>query len=161
MKRLILIRHGKSSWEFNVRDHDRVLLERGVKDAHLIGKHLKAAHVCPDVIWSSTAARATQTAIIISEYMDYDLAVFKLKRELYTFDSDELISQIKSCTNDNDTLMLFSHNHGLTDSVNSLGSHYFDNVPTTGVVIIEFLVDQWAQISKGQTVAHLFPKNLK
>ncbi|WP_397300069.1 SixA phosphatase family protein [Nonlabens ulvanivorans] len=161
MKRLILIRHGKSSWELNVRDHDRVLLERGINDAHLIGKHLNSAFINSQQIWSSTAARALQTAVIVSEYIDYNLLSFKLKRELYTFDSSELISQIKSCTNDIDTLMVFSHNHGLTDTVNALGSNYFDNIPTTGAVIIEFNTTQWSDISNGQTIAHFFPKNLK
>jgi len=97
MKKLILIRHGKSSWEFNVRDHDRVLLQRGIEDAHLIGRSLKTASVIPDMIWSSTAARAMQSAVLISEYVDYNLENFKLKRELYTFDSNDLIHEIKSC----------------------------------------------------------------
>ncbi|GAK94267.1 phosphoglycerate/bisphosphoglycerate mutase [Nonlabens ulvanivorans] len=161
MKRLILIRHGKSSWELNVRDHDRVLLERGINDAHLIGKHLDTTVISAQQIWSSTAARALQTALIVSEYLDYNLLSLKLKRELYTFDCNELMSQIKSCTNDIDTLMVFSHNHGLTDAVNILGSHYFDNVPTTGAVIIEFNTSQWSKINNGQTIAHFFPKNLK
>ena len=41
MKKLTLIRHGKSTWEYQVRDHDRVLKERGIQDAHLIGSYLK------------------------------------------------------------------------------------------------------------------------
>ncbi|MBF4985018.1 histidine phosphatase family protein [Nonlabens mediterrranea] len=161
MKKLILIRHGKSSWELNVRDHDRVLLERGINDAHLIGNHLKNSFKNPDQIWSSTAARALQTATIVSEYIDYNLDSFQLKRELYTFDSYELIDHIKTCSNEINTLMIFSHNHGLTDSANILGSQYFDNIPTTGVVIIEFNTDSWSQIKKGQTIAYLFPKNLR
>ncbi|PQJ32703.1 histidine phosphatase family protein [Nonlabens arenilitoris] len=161
MKKLILIRHGKSSWELNVRDHDRVLMERGVIDAHLIGNHLKDAFITCNEIWSSTAARALQTAIIVSEYIDYNLDAFKLKRELYTFDSHELISQIKTCPDDINSLMIFSHNHGLTDAANILGSQYFENVPTTGVVIIEFKTDKWSEIKKGQTIAHFFPKNLR
>lgn len=161
MKRLFLVRHGKSSWELNARDHDRVLLQKGIDDAHLIGKHLKSIRLNPDVIWSSTAARALQTAVIVSEYLDYNLEKLFFKRNLYTFNSNELINQIKSCANDNDSLMLFSHNHGLTDTANSLGSHYFENVPTTGVVIIDFPISSWSEIQKGQTTAHFFPKNLK
>jgi len=37
----------------------------------------------------------------------------------------------------------------------------FENVPTTGVVIIEFNVDNWQQVNKGQTTKNLFPKHLK
>lgn len=161
MKRLILIRHGKSSWELNVRDHDRVLLQRGIDDAHLIGATLKEINLSVDAIWSSTAARALQTATIISEYIDYALTKFELKRALYTFDSNELIQEIKSCPDHIENLVLFSHNHGLTEAANQLGSEYFENVPTTGVVIIEFASNEWLDINKGKTIAHFFPKQLK
>ncbi|WP_438961917.1 SixA phosphatase family protein [Nonlabens sp.] len=161
MKKLLLVRHGKSSWDLKVRDHDRVLLERGINDAHLIGCALSEMGLSYDAIWSSTAARALQTATIISEYVDYSLSNFQLKRELYTFDGDDLLQSIINCPNEVDTLMLFSHNHGLTDLVNKLGNQYFNNVPTTGVVIIEFNSDNWMDIKKGQTISHLFPKKLK
>lgn len=161
MKQLFLIRHGKSSWDLNVRDHDRVLLQKGVEDAHLIGERLKQLSYFPTVMWSSTAARALQTAVIVSEYLDYNLTKLKLKRALYTFDHQELIHTIKSCDDSCDSLMIFSHNHGLTNAVNALGSVYFDNVPTTGVVLIEFNVDSWQDIKKGTTIQHIFPKNIK
>lgn len=161
MKKIIFIRHGKSSWESNVRDHDRVLIQRGVEDAHLIGENLKLAALIPDAIWSSTAARALQTAIIVSEYLDYNLETFIIKRELYTFNSTDLINEIRNCSNDIDSLMLFSHNHGLTDAVNQLGSIYFENVPTTGAVVIEFQTNRWDQLKKGQTIVNFFPKNLR
>lgn len=161
MKKLVLVRHGKSSWDLNVRDHDRVLLQRGIDDAHLIGHTLKELNLHFHAIWSSTAARALQTATIISEYVDYSLLKFHLKRELYTFNGEDLLESIYNCPDDINALMLFSHNHGLTDVVNLLGSEYFDNVPTTGAVIIEFDSIQWVNIKKGVTVAHFFPKNLK
>ena len=36
MKKLILVRHGKSSWEYSVSDRDRPLSERGINDALLV-----------------------------------------------------------------------------------------------------------------------------
>ncbi len=62
MKRLIAVRHGKSSWQHDVRDHDRPLKKRGITDGHLIGAAFKNLAYQPDEIWSSTAARALQTA---------------------------------------------------------------------------------------------------
>ncbi|AGC77734.1 phosphohistidine phosphatase [Nonlabens dokdonensis] len=161
MKRLIIIRHGKSSWDLQVRDHDRVLKQRGIDDAHLIGQALKDMDFNPDVIWTSTAARALQTATLVSEYINYDLSKLKLKRELYTFDSRDLSKIIKDCDNAIDTLVIFSHNHGITDLVNDLGTTRFDNVPTTGVVAIEFMEDSWRSINKGITKFNLFPKDIR
>lgn len=161
MKHLIIIRHGKSSWDLQVRDHDRVLAQRGIDDAHLIGDALKELQINPDVIWTSTAARALQTATLVTEYIDYNLNKLKLKRELYTFDSEELLKVIATCDDSSNTLIIFSHNHGITDLVNKIGNTRFDNVPTTGVVAIEFDINSWSSIDKGVTKFHLFPKQIK
>ena len=161
MKKLIVIRHGKSTWEMQVRDHDRVLAQRGIDDAHLIGAALKDAQINPDIIWSSTAARALQTATIVSEYIDYQLFKLKLKRELYTFDSSELLDVISTCDDSMDTLIIFSHNHGITDLVNLLGTTKFDNVPTAGVVAIDFKSKSWKSLENGITKFHIFPKLIR
>jgi phosphohistidine phosphatase len=161
MKRLIIIRHGKSSWDLDVRDHDRVLNQRGIDDAHLMGKQLKITGIVPQQIWSSTAARALQTATIVTEYLDYGLSTLKLNRALYTFDSHELENAIKECDDQVDTLMMFSHNNGITDFVNAYGTEHFLNVPTTGVVELEFKIDRWSDLKQGTTQFHLFPKEIK
>lgn len=161
MKRLIIIRHGKSSWDLQVRDHDRVLAQRGIDDAHLVGEALKELNINPDTIWTSTAARALQTATLVTEYIDYSLNKLKLKRELYTFNSEELLSVIGSCDDSSNSLIIFSHNHGITDLVNLIGNTRFDNVPTTGVVVIDFDSDSWSSLTKGVTKFHLFPKQIK
>jgi phosphohistidine phosphatase len=112
------------------------------------------------LIWTSTAARALQTATILTEYIDYDLKKLTLKRELYTFNSQDLLEMVKAIPESVETCMMVSHNHGLTDLANQLGNNYFSNVPTTGVVLIEFENTEWGGISKGITTFHLFPKNL-
>lgn len=161
MKRLIAIRHGKSSWLNPVRDHDRLLLQRGIEDAHLIGEQLSYLKIKPDAMWSSTAARALQTATIVSEYLDYDLKTFSLKRSLYTFNMNDLIDVISTCDDAIDSLLIFSHNHGLTSLVNTLGDQLFDNIPTTGVVVIDMDTTSWQALKKGITRFHIFPKELK
>jgi len=65
MKNLLLMRHGKSSWELNVSDEDRALLQRGISDTKLVAQELalKAFHI--DYVFSSPANRALHTAILI------------------------------------------------------------------------------------------------
>lgn len=36
MKKLIIVRHAKSSWEHNLPDHERPLNQRGFNDADLV-----------------------------------------------------------------------------------------------------------------------------
>ncbi|MCI0495238.1 histidine phosphatase family protein [candidate division KSB1 bacterium] len=73
MKRLILIRHAKSSWgDPGLSDLDRPLNNRGNQDAPFMGKRLKKEHnVKPDLILSSPAKRAIGTARIIAKAIGY------------------------------------------------------------------------------------------
>jgi phosphohistidine phosphatase len=57
--------------------------------------------------------------------------------------------------------MVFGHNHAITAFVNAYGSVYIDNVPTCGVVIIDFDINNWKDLNKGKTVKTLFPRDLK
>ncbi len=56
---------------------------------------------------------------------------------------------IKGCSNSIDYLMVFGHNYAITDFVNKYGSIFIDNVPTAGVVSINFDIDNWSEIFKG------------
>src|SRR3981189_3928270 len=74
MKALFLIRHAKSSWDDTaVPDKDRPLDDRGKRDAPKMGERLAKRDVQPDLILSSPARRALNTAEIISKKLDYKL----------------------------------------------------------------------------------------
>src|SRR5262245_41025821 len=63
MKTLLLLRHGKSSWDDpSQEDFDRPLNERGVGDSKLSGKYARRQKVKPDFVLSSPATRAKTTA---------------------------------------------------------------------------------------------------
>ena len=64
MKTLIFVRHGKSSWEFNVSDENRPLKSRGITDANTVSKHLKTKEIAIDFLYSSPANRAFSTCKI-------------------------------------------------------------------------------------------------
>ena len=49
----------------------------------------------------------------------------------------------------------------MTILVNSLGDKKTDNLPTTGLCVIDFQVDSWKDIRKGKTILTLLPKNLR
>ncbi|WP_375234981.1 histidine phosphatase family protein, partial [Winogradskyella sp.] len=54
-KKLILIRHAKSSWKYDVSDIDRPLKKRGVTDASIISKAFKEKEYTVNKIYSSPA----------------------------------------------------------------------------------------------------------
>ena len=161
MKNLILIRHGKSSWNAPLLDKDRPLASRGMQDAHLvsmeIGNHLPRTFT----ILSSTAKRASETAIIFAQNLSCPIESIIFKDELYTFDDRQLEKFIKTCNNDYDNVILFGHNDAITNFVNKFGNVFIDNVPTTGFVSINFQSNDWQSIDKGKTQQVIFPRDLK
>lgn len=161
MKNLILIRHAKSSWEAPLRDIDRPLEQRGIMDAHLVAS--KCVEYVPStfVVWSSTAKRASETALIFAQNILYPLESIVFKPELYTFDENQLEKIIKSCSNIFENVILFGHNEAITNFVNKFGDVYIDNVPTSGFVSLEFEAENWEKIKKGKTKKLIFPKKLK
>lgn len=161
MKTLILVRHGKSSWEYSVGDKDRPLLERGIKDAHLVSDRFHEGAPKIDMIFSSPANRALHTAMIFCRQMYFPLDRFRITERLYDFSGDEVLQFIKELDNASDTIMIFGHNHAFTHIANSLGNTYIENVPTSGLVQLKFDVDGWASIHKGITEQTIFPKVLR
>lgn len=161
MKKVILVRHAKSSWEFNLPDHKRPLNDRGLSDAHLVSRTLKPTFIKPDAAFSSHAVRANTTAEIFMRNLDIESSFLEINTELYDFSGNGLVSVIKQLTNTLQSVMLFGHNHALTYFVNTFGSTYIDNVPTCGLVTLEFDIDNWAHLSKGKTIFTLFPRDLR
>ena len=160
MKRLILVRHAKSSWEHSVTDHDRPLKTRGINDANAVSKAL-IGHFQPDIVLSSDAVRTSITANIFISNLNIEEKIVQFIPDLYDFSGSNLLQVIKSCENHINTLMIFGHNHALTSFVNSYGDTYIDNVPTSGVVVIEFEIDLWKHLTPGKTIYTLFPRDLK
>ena len=57
--------------------------------------------------------------------------------------------------------MVFGHNPAMTGLVNLLGDKPIDNLPTTGLCVIDFDLNSWKDIETGKTLLQLFPKNLR
>jgi phosphohistidine phosphatase len=160
MKRLILVRHGKSSWEHEVTDGKRPLKKRGIKDGELIASAFEKFSNKHAIVWSSPALRALETAKIFKKKLQIEDQVFFIRSGLYTFDKNDLLKQIESCDPQVQTLMVFGHNPAMTGLVNQLGNQYFENIPTTGLTVLDFETESWKGLIKGKTILNLFPKNL-
>lgn len=161
MKKLILIRHGKSSWEKPLEDVERPLKERGFKDAEIVINAFKHYFEKPVKAYTSKAVRAATTAKLFKEGLEIGDEDFKVVDALYTFDNERILDFIRMRDDDIDQLMLFGHNPAFTVLANDLGDQAIDNVPTTGLVVIDFEVDSWQDVDHGKTLLTLFPKNFK
>ncbi|MGO3689400.1 MAG: SixA phosphatase family protein [Psychroflexus halocasei] len=161
-KRLVIVRHGKSSWkDEELEDIERPLKERAFNDAELVSTAYKAGVRHSFTAFISPAVRAHETSKLIAHQLKDHIKSLKVEDGLYTFSPSTLLDFIKNLPDDIDNVMLFGHNPAITDVVNQIGSEFFQNVPTTGLVEIHFKKSHWSEIDKGETQLFLFPKNLR
>lgn len=165
MKQLIFVRHAKSDWgnEF-LKDIDRPLTDRGYTDAYYLSEWFRSNKALPDQIISSTATRAFNTALIFARTFDFNMACFALEKEIYESSVDRLISIIREQNDSKNRIMLFGHNPTFTSICNELGNNlFFDNVPTCGLVALNFEISRWSQLNRqtGTLDFYQFPKEFK
>jgi len=162
MKNLMLFRHGKSSWDYDVKDQDRPLKIRGIRDGHLVAStFLKRSQELPDRVYSSIANRALHTCMIFCRTLEYPMEKVELTRSLYDFSGESVLHFVKSLENTINSVAIFGHNYAFTNIANQLGSMRIDNIPTSGLVQIKFPVDSWSDLEMGTTELILFPKELR
>ncbi|MFT5646363.1 MAG: phosphohistidine phosphatase [Aureispira sp.] len=161
MKTLYLVRHAKSSWKkVHLSDIDRPLNSRGKRDAPFMGALLHEKGIKPNLLISSPAKRARKTAVAFAKALNYPKSEIKQQPKIYEASVADLFFVIKGCPDDLDSIMLFGHNFSYTEFANIYAKPNLDNVPTTGVVAIEFRVDQWKDITaeNGKMLFFEYPK---
>jgi phosphohistidine phosphatase len=155
------MRHGKSSWENDVKDQDRPLQERGVKDAFRVAKFVMDKIDMPQAVFSSPANRALHTCLIVMRHLGIPYDRLLITDELYDFSGERVQRFIHELDDALENVMIFGHNHAFTSISNIFGSENIDNLPTAGLVHIHFESEHWADISKGVTRLKIFPKQLR
>ncbi len=165
MKQIIFIRHAKSDWgnEY-LKDIDRPLNDTGYTDAYLSSDWYRQNKPLPDLILSSTATRAINTALIFTRAFDFGMNSFRIEKEIYESSMETLISIIREQDNTKNRIMLFGHNPAITNICNTLGHDlFFDNVPTCGIVALNFGIDKWTGLSlnSGTLDFYRFPKDYR
>ena len=160
MKTVVLIRHAKSDKKSkNMRDMERPLNKRGLKDAPLMGKVLKNV-ITPDIILTSPAERAMKTAQSIAAEYNLNGESIQSNPELYLEPKSTLLKAIKQTDNRFNTVFVVGHNPGLTDLINYLSLETVDNLPTSGAFAVSFDSENWADIdsASGKLLFYEFPK---
>ena len=157
MKRLILIRHAKSSWDqLDLADKSRPLNARGLRNAPMMGEILHQKDLHPDRIFSSPAVRARSTAELIANRLDYPIDKIGIRDELYMTSPEcclELVHQMPPQLNE---VCLVFHNPDIT----LLGLMLCDNspphLPTCSCLALDFEVDEWAFIMPNSGRLHFY-----
>lgn len=145
MKILYLVRHAKSSWkDLSIADINRPLNKRGKKDAPFMANLLKEQGIKPEMFITSPALRTVTTAEIFASVLAPEAKLIKVP-ELYLAESNTIINIIQQTGNSNN-LMLFAHNPGITALSNYLSKNEIENIPTCGVVKLNFAGAKWDEL---------------
>jgi len=161
MRTLYLIRHAKSSWaEAGLKDFDRPLNARGLRDAPFMATLLKGKGVALDRIVSSPANRAFTTATFFAEAFDINIESIQKKQEIYEAYPEDIKGVIESFDDEWEHVAMFGHNPGFTHVANVFASDYIANMPTCAIVQISMIDGQWSNFYDGNASvrAFYFPK---
>lgn len=164
MKTLYIVRHAKSSWDYpELPDEQRPLLEKGKKRTKRVIDYLLEHKTVVDYIISSPAVRAYETAKIVGKALKHDKKEIQRDSLLYSADTERLQNLFFDLPSGVDTLMIFGHNPTLTNFANHFIIPKIDNLPTSGVVCIDFDIDRWEDISSLKSSLRFFitPRMLK
>jgi phosphohistidine phosphatase len=164
-KRLILTRHAKSSWDnANLPDHERPLNDRGHKAASELGLWLASRGYVPDEVICSDALRTRETWNGIAPALP-SAAEPRFTDKLYQAGADVMLAMLKHATGN--TVLMLGHNPGIAEFAQRLVARAplnpeFLRYPTAATLVVEFPIDNWADLVTGTGAADDFivPKEI-
>lgn len=147
MKRIYLLRHGKSARDGDVEDFDRPLKDRGIQASYDIGRFLRKTESVPDRIVSSTANRAKTTAEIVAEECGYKGSPH-WEPDLYDGGDEAYLKALAALPDEVESAMLVGHNPDLEEVCSRLcaDGHLAVRLPTAALACIEASVTNWRDL---------------
>jgi phosphohistidine phosphatase len=160
MKTLYVLRHAKSDWnDASLTDFERPLNERGLNAARKMGCFLRQREIVPDLIISSPARRARETAQIVKEAAEI-AAEIHFEPRIYEANVGELIEIVSQVENDCEKLLIVGHNPGFEQLVEILSGE-LQPMPTAALAEIELPIENWSETMRGGKLKNLFkPKEI-
>eukprot|EP01029_Cantina_marsupialis_P009729 TRINITY_DN225516_c1_g2_i2.p1 TRINITY_DN225516_c1_g2~~TRINITY_DN225516_c1_g2_i2.p1 ORF type:complete len:160 (+),score=17.28 TRINITY_DN225516_c1_g2_i2:103-582(+) len=147
MKELYILRHAQKDTINNYSyDYDVPLTKKGEIDAHTIGEKLKEKNISPDLIISSPAIRARETAEIVAKEISYDKNIM-YNEVIYQAFLNEIIESISYTYDTVNSLMVVGHNPSLTALAITFAD-FKEEIKMGNIVKIRFNCDSWISIDK-------------
>ncbi|MCC5999483.1 MAG: histidine phosphatase family protein [Pararhodobacter sp.] len=158
-KRLILIRHAKSSWDDPLMsDHDRPLNARGRQAAADLGQWLASRGYVPGEVLCSDATRTLETWTGIAGALP-EGPTLVLKPALYHASPDVMLAVLRHAQAD--CVMMIGHNPGIGEFAERIvaqmpGHPAYRRYPTGATLVASFEIDHWQDVAFGQGAARDF-----
>ena len=148
-KRLLIMRHAKSSWsDSDATDHERTLNRRGLRDEPRMGQFIAEQNCQPDLIASSTANRAKLTAeLFVEKCTDEKDIELQFVDDFYHAAPRSYLEYISGINDDAvQSIMVVGHNPGLETLVYRLSNSY-ETMPTAAIAHFQLDIDHWSNVN--------------
>lgn len=156
MKTIVLMRHAKSDWSSgSTSDHERPLNGRGRKSAPEAAQYLNTLAFLPDLIISSTAVRACETADLVGAELNYSGERIE-KQALYSGTPVDYLDVVRAIPSRVQRVLLVAHNPLLEETAALLLAGelipFKIIMPTAAMVCISFEHSSWSMITPGDGI---------
>jgi phosphohistidine phosphatase len=147
MKTLLLLRHAKSSWKQPEQpDQERPLNKRGKKEAPKVGKYLKENDLIPDLILSSPARRAHDTAQAVAEECGFEGQI-DLYQDLYLSDTACYLDILHCLPDDARRVLVVGHNPDVEELLTLL-TDVSEHMTTAALAVVDLPISSWQELSE-------------
>ncbi|MEO6189267.1 MAG: histidine phosphatase family protein [Saprospiraceae bacterium] len=160
-KSIFIIRHAKSSWNLPVKDIERPLNDRGLRDAPIMGEIFKRLIAPLLKVVSSPANRAHQTAIIFMEACNISEKII-LDESLYYGEEEDYLSAIQTIEDKYNSVAIFGHNPKVENFSRNIHDGYHGEIPTCAIMQFGCTVEHWKEVEWNNIkfVNKYFPKKI-
>jgi phosphohistidine phosphatase len=150
MKTLMILRHAKSPHVEGVDDHERPIFADARQQVALLAKRLAARGLVPEVVLTSDALRAVQTAEAYAQAVGAGEPV--QVPDLYEpGDPDDIIAAVRQCGGAARALVVVGHNPGLEDFCNRVTPKpAIDRLGTGAMAILSVTAPSWSDLRFGE-----------
>jgi phosphohistidine phosphatase len=153
-KRVLFLRHAKSSWDDpDLDDIDRPLNSRGKRAAARVGRFIRDEDLVPDLVLCSAARRTQETL----ERLDLpERTAVLIEPDLYGAPAATLLSRLRHVADDVGSVLMIGHNPGMHDAVATIvasGASRPDEFPTAALAVTRLPIDHWREVRA--EIAHL------
>jgi phosphohistidine phosphatase len=158
-KHLYLLRHAEAGPKESGQDKRRELTPAGIRDALQLGTWFREQNIVFDLIISSSAMRAEQTAEIVAEGMKIENPRILAEDSLYEASVRQLLDYINNIEDNCDQVLCVGHNPSISYLAEYLTKADIGDMEAASLVIIKFELPSWKLISQntGQLVHHVTP----
>jgi phosphohistidine phosphatase len=152
MRTLLVLRHAKSDWDVGGGDHERPLAKRGRKAAARVGRFIAIAGPRPDLVVTSTAIRARDTAARAARAGGWTDVPVHATEALYETTVSGALAVIRALPDEAETVLIVGHEPTFSDLVGGLVGGGCVEMATGSLATVKLDAERWEDADLGPGV---------